>query len=104
MIAIIENWGKQYKVKKWDSVVLEKIDKKEWETIEIKKVLLVFDEKDESKTQIWEPFVNVSVMAKIIENWTWDKIRVFKMKAKKRYSKTYWHKQPYTKVEILSIA
>ena len=103
MIAIFDNWGKQYKVKKWDFVELEKMDEKEGDTILIKKVLLVFDEKDETKVQIWEPFVDITIKAKIVENGTWDKIRVFKMKSKKNYSRTYGHKQPFTKIEILSI-
>jgi len=100
MIAIFENWGKQYKVQKWDFVNLEKIEKKEWETFEIKKVLLAFDDK---KTEVWTPFVSKTIKVKIIEQWRADKITVFKMKAKKRYSKKYWHRQPFTKVEVLEI-
>ena len=103
MIAIIDNWGKQYKVKKWDIVELEKIEVEEGKTIEIKKVLMVIDEKDESKSEVWKPFVAKTVKAKVLENWKWDKTRVFKMKSKKRYSRLYGHRQPYTKVEIVSV-
>lgn len=100
MFAIFENWGKQYKVQKWDIVNLEKIEKKEGETIEIKKVLASFDDK---KAEIWTPFVWVTIKAKIIEQGRADKVTVFKMKSKKRYSKKYGHRQPFTKVEILEI-
>lgn len=100
MIAVFENWWKQYKVKAWDVVTLEKLDKKEWDIIDIKKVLLAFVDK---KIEIWTPFVGRTIQAKVLENWRWDKIRVYKMKSKKRYSRTYWHRQSYTKIEVLSI-
>ena len=103
MIAVFENWWKQYQIKVWDKINIDKINKKEWEEIEIKKVLLVFDEKDYKKVEIWTPFVDIKIKAKIIENWKLDKIRVFKMKPKKRCSSNYWHKQDFTKIEILSI-
>lgn len=100
MIAVFQNWWKQYKVQKWDTVLLEKIDKKEWEIIEIKKVILAFDDKN---IEVWTPFVSKTIKVKIVEQWRWDKITVFKMKAKKRYSKKYWHRQPFTKVEVMEI-
>ncbi len=100
-IAVFENWWKQYKVKKWDIVTLEKLDKKEWDSFEIKKVLLTFDE---NKIEVWTPFVNSVIKAQVLESWKWEKVRVFKMKSKKRFSRLYWHRQPYTKVQILSIS
>ena len=80
MIAIFENWWKQYKVKVWDKVILEKIEKEDWEEIVIKKVLLVFDENDSEKIEIGTPFTKTTIKAKIIESWKWDKIRVIKFK------------------------
>lgn len=100
MIAIFKNWWKQYKCQKWDVITLEKIEKEVWTEIEIKKVLMAFDDKN---VEVWTPFVKKTIVAKIIENWKWEKINVFKMKAKKRYSKKYWHRQPFTKIEILDI-
>ena len=103
MIAIFENWWKQYKVKVWDIVILEKIEKEAWEKFEIKKVLLVFDENDSEKIEIWVPFTKTTIKAQIVESWKWDKVRVIKFKSKKRYSRNNGHRQPFTKIEILSI-
>ena len=46
MIAIFKNWWKQYKCTKWDIITLEKIEKEVWTKIEIKKVLMAFDDKN----------------------------------------------------------
>ena len=104
MIAVFANWWKQYQVKAWDEVILEKIEKKDGEVIEIKQVLLTFDDKDYKSIDVGKPFTKNVIKAEIIESWKWEKIKVFKMKAKKRYSTNKWHRQPYTKIKILSIA
>ena len=100
MFAIFQNWGKQYKVQVGDIVTLEKIDQKEWAVIEIKQVLAVFDDK---KAEIWAPFVSKTIKAKIVENWRWDKVTVFKMKSKKRYARKRGHRQYFSKIEITEI-
>ncbi|MCD5382821.1 50S ribosomal protein L21 [Candidatus Gracilibacteria bacterium] len=100
MIAIFKNGGKQYKCQKGDVITLEKIEKEVGTEIEIKKVLMAFDDKN---VEVGTPFVKKTIVAKIIENGKGEKINVFKMKAKKRYSKKYGHRQPFTKIEILDI-
>lgn len=101
MYAIIESCGKQYMAKKGDVIFFEKLDAKEGSKITFDKVLLV---SDEGKIQIGTPYVkNVKVEGKVLVHGKGKKIIVFKMKAKKNYRRKQGHRQPYTKVEILSI-
>ena len=101
MFAIIEDGGKQYKVKEGDVINLElKSDLKENDDIVINQVLLLNDGK---KTEIVEPFVKASVNIKVLEHGRGDKIRVVKFKAKKRHHKVQGHRQSFTKVKVISI-
>ena len=43
------------------------------------------------------------IFAKVVEHGKGKKVIVFKYKAKKNSAKKQGHRQPYTKVEILSI-
>ncbi len=103
MIAIIENWGKQYKVSVGDVVVLEKIENvKNGDKITIKEVLLTAD--DEGSIDIGVPFAGSIVEVEVVNAMTKaDKIRVVKWKAKKRYSKVQGHRQLHTEVKVLAI-
>lgn len=101
MYAVIETCGKQYKVKEGDTVFFEKLEGEESKKINFDKVLLISDEKE---IQIGNPYVEgYKVEGKIISHGKAKKIIVFKMKAKKNYRKKQGHRQPYTKVEIISI-
>ena len=56
------------------------------------------------KTEVGAPTVDGStVEVKVLEHGRGDKIRVFKMKAKKRYQKTQGHRQAFTRVEVLAV-
>ena len=102
MYAIIEACGKQYKVQKGDVVFFEKLDTEEGKTVTFDKVVLV---SDEGKVQVGDPYVKgVKVEGKVVSHGKGKKIIVFKYKAKKNYRRTQGHRQPYTKVEITSIA
>ena len=102
MYAIIEACGKQYKVQKGDVVFFEKLDTEEGKTITFDKVVLV---SDEGKVQIGAPYVKgAKVEGTVVSHGKGKKIIVFKYKAKKNYRRTRGHRQPYTKVEITSIA
>jgi large subunit ribosomal protein L21 len=103
MLAVIKTGGKQYKVKKGDKINVEKLDEKEGKTIKIKDVFLVADEKGKD-VKIGTPTVKGAVVeAKVLEHGKGKKVRVIKYKPKIRYRKEYGHRQPYTKLEIISI-
>lgn len=103
MIAVIKTGGKQYKVQAKDVLKIEKINKKEGDTVEFKDVLLIADDTGK-KFELGKPKVkNAKVTAKVLEQGKAKKIKVVKYKSKVRYKRTYGHRQPFTKVEIVKI-
>ena len=101
VFAIIETGGKQYKVIEQDIIFVEKLDVNEGDEI-------VFDSVKALSTD--NGFVagtpNVSgakVTAKVLKNGKNKKIYVMKYKSKKNEKKKIGHRQPYTKVQIVSI-
>jgi large subunit ribosomal protein L21 len=101
MFAIIKTGGKQYKVAKGDSLDIERVEGKEDSTIKFSEVLLINDKK---ATKIGAPFIkDATVSGKITAHKRGEKIKVFKMKAKKRYKRTQGHRQELTSIEITDI-
>ena len=101
MYAIIESCGRQYKVAEGDVVFFEKLDVEEGKKVTFDKVVLVSEDK---KVEVGAPYVKgVKVEGKVVANGKGKKILVYKYKAKKNYSRTQGHRQPYTKVEITKI-
>jgi large subunit ribosomal protein L21 len=101
MFAVIETGGKQYKVVEGDQIFVEKLEVAEGETVtfESVKALSMGD-----KLEIGAPTVEgAKVTAKVLKNGKAKKIYVMKYKSKKNEKKKQGHRQPYTKVEILSI-
>ncbi|MFT7184609.1 MAG: large subunit ribosomal protein L21 [Oceanicoccus sp.] len=104
MFAVILVGGKQYKVAEKDELRIEKVDLEEGEKLDIKEVLLV-GEDDGENVKIGEPYVSgAHVECEVMEQGRGKKIKVFKMKAKKRYSKTQGHRQSYTLIKVLKIS
>ena len=102
MYAIFETGGKQYKGEKGSGVYVEKLNIAENETVTFDKVLLVEDGKKETK--IRAPYLsNVLVGAKVLKQGKDKKITVFTYKPKKNEKRKLGHRQPYTKLEIISI-
>jgi len=95
MNAIINSGGKQYKVAAGDVLEVERLDGKKGDKIELDTVLLIGDGKIENSTK--------KVKAQIIAQVKDKKIVVFKYKAKKNERKKQGHRQPHTKIKILSI-
>jgi large subunit ribosomal protein L21 len=59
---------------------------------------------DTGDVQIGAPLLDgVTVEAKVVGHGRGEKIRVFKMKRRKDYRRTYGHRQNYTELEIMSI-
>lgn len=102
MFAIVEIGGKQYRVQEKDVIRVEKIAAEENKTVKIDKILLTANGKE---TKIGTPYVSGAYAeVKVLKTAKGDKVRTFKMKAKKRYKKTKNWRQPYSEVEILKIS
>src|SRR3954447_5306036 len=97
--AIIEMGGKQYRVEKGDSVVVDRVREKEGAKVSPRALLYrseetVFDGADLDK---------VKVEAVVTEHLKGEKIRVFKYRPKKRYRKTQGHRSLLSRLEIKEI-
>ncbi|MCR4962906.1 MAG: 50S ribosomal protein L21 [Firmicutes bacterium] len=102
MFAIIESGGKQYKVAEGDTIRVELLPGCEAEQeIEIDKVLAVYD--GEMLTP-GHPYVeSAKVTCKVVENGKGKKVVVFHYKPKKNIRKKNGHRQPFTKLQVVSI-
>ncbi len=103
MLAVVEIGGNQFMVKVGDIIDVKKQD------VAVKKkmsvpALLISDEEGKS-TKVGNPIVKDSkVEFKVLEQFKGEKVRVFKMKSKKRYTRNKGFRPSLTKIEVLSIA
>ncbi|MDR3021608.1 MAG: 50S ribosomal protein L21 [Clostridiales bacterium] len=97
MYAIIKTGGKQYKVAKDDILQVEKLEGKSGDKIEIDTLMV------SGKDGAIDMSVKSKVKAQILEQVKDKKIVVYKYKPKKNIRKKQGHRQPHTKIKILSI-
>ena len=103
MLAVVELGGNQFIVRQWDIIDVKKLDKQIGETLSVE-ALLVSDEEG-ADVKVGTPVVNGSkVELKVLDQFKDEKVRVFKMKAKKRYTRNLWFRASLTKLEVLNIA
>ena len=101
MYAIIRAGGKQEKVETGRYFKTEKIDANVGDTVEFD-CLLVCD--DNGVITTGSPIVaGVKAKAEVLEHGKDSKVVVYKYKAKKNVRKLQGHRQPYTKLKIVSI-
>ena len=101
MFAVIKTGGKQYKVQEGDILFIEKLDVNEGDTVTFDSVKAISMGDD---FKVGAPTVEgATVTANVISNGKGKKIYVMKYKAKKNEKKKIGHRQPYTKVQIVSI-
>ena len=101
MYAIIKTGGKQYRVSEGDVVYIEKLDVQPEETVNFEEVIAVGKE---DGMVIGAPVVEgAKVVAKVLKNGKGKNITVFTYRPKKDSKRKIGHRQPYTKVEIVSI-
>ena len=103
MVAVLEIGGNQFIVKKGDIIEVDNQNTEIGTTIKLNP-LLVSDE-DGKETKVGTPLLKeITVELKVLEDFRDEKIRVFKMKSKKRYSRTRGFRADKTRLEVLSIA
>ncbi|MCD4761979.1 50S ribosomal protein L21 [bacterium] len=100
-IAIIKTGGKQYKVKKDQTLKIEKIEGKVGAKIKFDTLLTATS--DAKEVNIGKPLLGSIVEAKITEQGRDKKVTVVKYKNKTRYLRTKGHRQSFTKVLISEI-
>jgi large subunit ribosomal protein L21 len=101
-IAVIQTGGKQYKVKAGEILKIEKLSANVGD--EVKFDTLLVASSDGQAMEIGKPSLGQKVVGKVLEFGKAKKVYVVKFKSKIRYKRTQGHRQPFTKVQISSIA
>jgi large subunit ribosomal protein L21 len=100
--AVIEMGGKQYRVEKGDSVVVDRVAADEGAKLTPRALLYAGD--GAQKTVIEGADLDkVKVEAVVAEHLKGEKIRVYKYRPKKRYRKTQGHRSLLTRLEIKDV-
>jgi large subunit ribosomal protein L21 len=97
--AVIQSGGKQYRVEKGTSLLVDRLPEKEGEKVSLAPVM--FRDKD----VVTDPsgLEKVKVEATVAEHLRGPKIRVFKYKAKKGYRRRAGHRSELTRLEVTDL-
>jgi large subunit ribosomal protein L21 len=97
--AVIESGGKQYKVEKGTSLLVDRLSAKEGEKVTLRPVLF------RDKEVVAEPkeLEKVKVEATVAEHLRGPKIKVFKYKPKKGYRRRAGHRSELTRLEVTEL-
>jgi large subunit ribosomal protein L21 len=99
MYSIIELNNKQYKVEFGKPFLVDNLSVEPDKEIQIDKVLLFRDDKDEIK--VGTPYIkDMQLTAKVLGNSKGKKVRVFKYKKRKDYRRTRGARPEYTRILI----
>ena len=102
MYAVIKTGGKQYRVAQGDRLRVEKLPGNVGDTITLGEVLLVGEGEG---VKVGAPMVSgAKVQAKIVAQDRGPKIIIFKFRRRKNYRRKTGHRQPFTALEITSVA
>ncbi|HEY2201134.1 MAG TPA: 50S ribosomal protein L21 [Solirubrobacteraceae bacterium] len=100
MYAIVKTGGKQYRVERGQTLLVERLGGDEGSNVALEPILYrsedaVFDAAGLKK---------VKVTAKIIAHERGEKLRVFKFKPKRGYKRRTGHRQELTRIEVTDIS
>lgn len=103
MIAVIEIGGKQYTVTPESTIVVDRQNIAEGENLVVTPLLVASE--DGKTVNLGAPFVEgAKVTLRVDSHQRGEKIRVFKMKAKKRYVRSRGFRPSETTLTVTSIA
>ena len=101
MYAVVKTGGKQYRVTKDDTILVEKLDANEGQTVTLSDVMLLGDG---DKVMIGNPVVaDASVEAQVVSQTRGPKIIIFRRKRRKNHRRTQGHRQDLTLLKITDI-
>jgi large subunit ribosomal protein L21 len=100
--AIIEMGGKQYRVEKGDSVLVDRVSEEEGAKLSPRALLYSGDEEGQTVFE-GADLDKIQIEAVVAEHLKGEKIRVFKYRPKKRYRKTQGHRSLLSRLEIREI-
>ena len=101
MYAVVKTGGKQYRVAKDDTILVEKLDANEGQNVTLSEVMLLGDG---DKVTVGTPVVaNASVEAEVVSQTRGPKIIIFRRKRRKNHRRTQGHRQDLTLLKIKNI-
>ena len=101
MYAVVKTGGKQYRVTKDDTILVEKLDAGEGQTVTLSDVMLLGDD---DKVTVGTPVVaDASVEAQVVSQTRGPKIIIFRRKRRKNHRRTQGHRQDLTLLKITDI-
>lgn len=102
MYAVIRTGGKQYPVRKGDTLDVEKLEAEAGSTVTLDDVVLV---NDGSRTHVGTPRVSgAAVQAEVLGHGKGQKKLIFKKKRRKTYQRFKGHRQPFTRLRVTDVA
>lgn len=100
MYAIVKVGGKQYKVEAGKYFLTEKIDANVGDKVELD-CLLTSD--DKGKVVVGAPLAKAKAVCEVLEHGKEAKVVALRYHAKKNVRKRQGHRQPWTKLKVVSI-
>lgn len=97
--AVIESGGKQYKVEKGTSLLVDRLSAKQGEKVALRPVMF----RDSEVVAGAKELEKVKVEATVTEHLRGKKIKVFKYKPKKGYRRRAGHRSELTKLEVTEV-
>lgn len=99
MYAVVESGGKQYRVEQGSVLVVDRLKAEAGDKVALKPVLF----KDKEIVVDAKGLAKIKIEATVTEHLRGDKIKVFKYKPKKGYSRRAGHRAELTKLEVTSL-
>jgi large subunit ribosomal protein L21 len=97
--AVIETGGKQYRVEKGSTLLVDRLSANEGDVVDLRPV--AFRDKE---MVLGKDLEKVKVDAKVVGHERGPKIRVFKYRAKKGYRKRAGHRSELTRLEVTDVS
>src|SRR3954453_15891294 len=99
MYAIVKTGGKQYRVEKGQTLLVERLPDEAGATVKLEPVMF----RSEDVVFGADELAKVRVDAKVVEHVRGEKLRVFKFKPKRGYRRRTGHRQELTRIEVTEI-
>jgi large subunit ribosomal protein L21 len=100
MYAIVKTGGKQYRVERGQTLLVERLPAAEGADVSLQPILYRSDDTVFDKAGL----AGVKVTAKVLAHERGEKLRVFKFKPKRGYKRRTGHRQELTRIEVTDIS
>jgi large subunit ribosomal protein L21 len=100
MYAIVKTGGKQYRVERGQTLLVERLAVDEGGNVALQPILYRSDEAVFDQARLKQ----VKVTAKVLSHERGEKLRVFKFKPKRGYKRRNGHRQELTRIEVTDIS